>query len=308
MTEPKTAAMFGSKPGNGRVLLVEDDPGICEEMRTALETAGFDVLEADTEARAIDVVKEGENPLLLDVVITDVDKKLGVGSLNYFKSQFPHIPLIALTGMVDDQASASSAIRIGIVGAGKGGRALLDVLLHLPDAQVVGITDKDPGATGLQFAQEFEIPVVVEPMNLIRNENVDLLIDVTGDPAMEARIAGNKHERVEVLGGAASKLLWLLIQRERDMQSYVLRSEKLAGLIRDGVKDFLMKPIGKDRLVKAVSSAVAQHELSRLQEVPAIMSPGLAPWLQDCLDGMAGREGVGLAVDDNRKRGRATRA
>ena len=264
MTEPKTAAMFGSKPGNGRVLLIEDDPGICEEMRTTLETAGFDVLEADTEDRAIDVAKEGENPLLLDVVITDIDKKLGVGSLNYFKSQFPHIPLIALTGMVDDQASGSSAIRIGVVGAGKGGRALLDVFLHLPDAQVVGITDKDPEATGLQFAREFEIPVVPEPMNLIRNEHVDLLIDVTGDPAMEARITGNKHERVEVLGGAASKLLWLLIQRERDMQSYVLRSEKLAGMLRDGVKDFLMKPIGKDRLVKAVASAVEQHELSRL--------------------------------------------
>ncbi len=264
MTEPKTAAMFGSKPGNGRVLLIEDDPGICDELRTTLEAAGFDVLEADTEERAIDVVKEGENPLLLDVVITDIDKKLGVGSLNYFKSQFPHIPLIALTGMLDPKASGSSAIRIGVVGAGKGGRALLDVFLHLPDAQVVGITDKDPGAAGLSFAQEFEIPVVAEPMNLIRNEDVDLLIDVTGDPAMEARIAGNKHERTQVLSGAASKLLWLLVQREREIQSYVFRSEKLAGMIRDGVKDFLMKPIGKDRLVRAVSSAVEQHELSRL--------------------------------------------
>lgn len=264
MTEPKTAAMFGSKPGNGRVLLIEDDPGICEEMRTTLETAGFDVLEADTEDRAIDVVKEGENPLLLDVVITDIDKQLGVGSLNYFKSQFPHIPLIALTGMIDQEASGSSVIRIGVVGAGKGGRALLDVFLHLPDAQVVGITDKDPEATGLQFAREFEIPVVPDPMDLIGRDDVDLIIDVTGDPAMAALIAGNKHERTEVLGGAASKLLWLLIQRERDMQSYMLRSEKLAGMLRDGVKDFLMKPIGKDRLVNAVASAVEQHELSRL--------------------------------------------
>ena len=101
-------------------------------------------------------------------------------------------------------------------------------------------------------------------MNLISRDDLDLIIDVTGDPAMEALIAENKHERVEVLGGAASKLLWLLIQRERDMQSYVLRSEKLAGMIRDGVKDFLIKPLRKDRLVKAVSSAVEQRELNRL--------------------------------------------
>ena len=122
MTEPKTAAMFGSnKSGYGRVLLVEDDPGICEEMRATLETAGFEVLEADTEDRAIGVANEGENPLLLDVVVTDIDKNLGVGSLNYFKSQFPHISLIALTGVLEQKGSGSSAIRIGIVGAGKGG-------------------------------------------------------------------------------------------------------------------------------------------------------------------------------------------
>ena len=264
MTEPKTAAMFASKPGNGRVLLIEDDPGICEEMRTTLETAGFDVLEAATEDRAINMSKEDENPLLLDAVITDIDKKLGIGSLNYFKSHFPHVPLIALTGMIDQKASGASVIRIGVVGAGKGGRALLDVFLHLPDAQLVGITDKDLGATGLQFAQEFEIPVVPDPMDLIGRDDLDLIIDVTGDPAMEALIAENKHERTQVLGGAASKLLWLLIQREREMQSYMLRSEKLAGMLRDGVKDFLMKPIGKDRLVKAVASAVQQHELCHL--------------------------------------------
>ena len=264
MKEPKTAAMFGSRPGNGLVLLVEDDSAICQEMRTTLEGAGFDVLEADTEDRAIDVVKGDENPLLLDAVITDIDKKLGVGALNYFKSQFPHIPLVALTGLIEHKGSDASGIRVGIVGAGKGGRALLDVFLHLPDAQVVGITDENPGAPALSFAQEFEIPVVPDPMSLIRNENVDLLIDVTGDPSMEALIAENKHDRVEVLGGVASRLLWLLIQHERDVQSQMLRSRKLAGLIRDGVKDFVMKPIKKDRLVKVVSLAVDQHELSHL--------------------------------------------
>ena len=48
------------------------------------------------------------------------------------------------------------------------------------------------------------------------------------------------------------------------MQSQLLQSEKLAGMIRDGVKDFLIKPLRKDRLVKAVSSAVEQRELNRL--------------------------------------------
>ncbi len=264
MTESQTAAMFGSKSGYGRVLLVEDEPVLCKEMRATLEAAGFDVLEADTEDRAIRVANEGENPLLLDVVITDIDKNLGLASMNYFKAQFPHISLIALTGVLEQRGADPSEIQIGVVGAGKGGRALLDVLLHLPAARVVGITDKDPAAPGLQLAQEFRIPAVPDPVSLIRRDDLDLIINVTGDPAMEALIAKHKQQRTEVLGGAASKLLWLLIQREREMQSQLLRSEKLAGMIRDGVKDFLMKPIGKDRLVTAVSSAVDQRELNRL--------------------------------------------
>ena len=264
MTEPKTAAMFGSTPGYGRVLLVEDDPDICHEMRTTLETAGFDVLEAETQDQAVRVANEGENPLLLDAVITDIDKNVGMDSLNYFKTQFPHVPLIALTGLLEQQDSGSSAIRMAIVGAGKGGQALLDVFLHLPAAQVVGMTDKDPAAPGLELAQKFNVPVVHDAMSLVRRDDVELIIDVTGDPSMEGLIAENKRERTEVLGGAASKLLWLLIQRERDMQSRLLRSEKLAGMIRDGVKDFLVKPLWKDRLVKTVSSAVEQRELNRL--------------------------------------------
>ena len=260
MTEPKT---LGFKPRNGRVLLIEDDPGLCKEMRATLEIAGFDVLEADTEGRAIDVAKEGENPLLLDVVITDIDKNFGVGSLNHFKAQFPSIPLIALMGILRQKVSAPSTIRIGIMGAGNGGRVLLDMFLQFPDVQVVGITDKDPRAPGLQLAQEFQIPVVPDPMHLISRDDLDLVIDVTGDPSMKALIAENKHERIEVLGGAASKLLWLLIQREREMQSELLRSEKLAEMMRDGVKDFLMQPIGQDRLVKAVLSAVDQHKLNQ---------------------------------------------
>ena len=264
MTEPKTAAMFGSKPGCGRVLLVEDEPALCEAMRTTLETSGFDVLEAGTEDQAVDVANAGENPLLLDVVIADIDKKLGVDSMNYFKTQFPRVSLVALTGMSEATGAGQPDIRIAIVGAGTGGKALLDVLHHLPTVQVVGIMDKDPDAAGLRVAQDFGIPVVPDVLSLISRDDLDLIIDVTGDPSMEAVLAADKHERTEMLGGAASKLLWLLIQREREMQSQLLRSEKLADMIRDGVKDFVMKPFGKDRLINAVSFAVEQRELNRL--------------------------------------------
>jgi len=44
------------------------------------------------------------------------------------------------------------ATRIAIIGAGKGGTAILDLLHQIPDVEIIGIADKDPTAPGLRWA------------------------------------------------------------------------------------------------------------------------------------------------------------
>lgn len=115
MSEPKTAGMFGGQSSNGLVLVVDDEPDVRKVVRMTLEKAGYSVLEAEDGEKAIQRIKEDENPLLLDVIITDIrmPKINGVEAISYFQKEWPTVPLIVLTGF-PDLDMATSMIKGGI--------------------------------------------------------------------------------------------------------------------------------------------------------------------------------------------------
>ena len=123
-----------------------------------------------------------------------------------------------------------SPTKVAIVGAGKGGIALLELLHQIPDVDIVGITDKDPAAPGLQRARDLSIQVTDQVPDLIGNHGVNLILDVTGDPHMQETILSHKEPGAEVLNGSTAKLLWNLIQHESKLETELFHAEKLAGL------------------------------------------------------------------------------
>ncbi|MBA3614170.1 MAG: response regulator [Nitrospirales bacterium] len=111
-----TAAMFGGHKTNGLVLVVDDEPDVRKVVRMTLEKAGYDVIEAEDGEKAIQEVQSGENPLMLDVIISDIrmPKINGVEAINYFQQQYPRVPLIVLTGF-PDMEMATGFLKQGIV-------------------------------------------------------------------------------------------------------------------------------------------------------------------------------------------------
>ncbi|MEX2490450.1 MAG: response regulator [Nitrospirales bacterium] len=111
-----TAAMFGGHATKGRVLIVDDEPDVRKVVKMTLNKAGYDVIEAEDGEKAIAAIQEGENPLLLDVIISDIrmPKVNGVEAINYFQQQWPTVPLIVLTGF-PDMEMATGFIKKGIV-------------------------------------------------------------------------------------------------------------------------------------------------------------------------------------------------
>jgi len=120
--------------------------------------------------------------------------------------------------------------KVAILGAGRGGTALLDLLHQIRTIEIVGIADRDPRAAGLQRARELHIPVLPNPADLITHQNVHLIMDVTGDPVMEQTLRDRVNPNVEVLSGPASRILWELVQHEACLQAELLHAEKLAGI------------------------------------------------------------------------------
>lgn len=124
----------------------------------------------------------------------------------------------------------SDHTKVAILGAGRGGRALLDLLHQIPSIEIVGIADRDPAAPGLQRAQELRVPVTTDVTALIDTQGISLIMDVTGDPAMETYLRAHQPPHTDILSGSASRLLWELVQHESKLEAELLQAEKLAGI------------------------------------------------------------------------------
>ena len=264
MSRPKSASMFGSTgPTKGCVLLVEDESMTRHGIRETLEKDGYAVIEAEDAQEGMTIINAGENPLVVDTVITDIDMGKGMDAVAYFKKHYPSVSLIALTGLPARPKDTPQRTRIAILGAGKGGSALLEMFSHLPDVEIVGIADKSPTAPGLHRARDLGIPVVDDVVSLIAREDTHLILDVTGDSTMERLVADRKSPAAEVLGGTAAKLLWTLVLHASQMEKQLQQSEKVVAMVKDGTTDVLAKPVARVKLLDTVDAAMMKRGMLR---------------------------------------------
>lgn len=108
-------------------------------------------------------------------------------------------------------ASVSAATSVAIIGAGRGGTALIEIFANDPLVQIVGVAEVNPGAPGLELATQLKIPVTHDYQQLLTMERVDLIIDVSGDPDVWQFLQDFHRMGVTVIGGASAKFMWELI-------------------------------------------------------------------------------------------------
>jgi signal transduction histidine kinase len=144
----------------------------------------------------------------------------------------PSIPRSHDVQPVTDRTVAAklAPTKVAILGGGRGGTALLDLLHLIPSIEIVAISDRDPAAPGLLRARNLHIAVTDRIEDLVGNHGVNLIMDVTGDPAMERFIQLHKQPDTQVLSGSAARLLWELVSHEANLQAELFHAEKLAGI------------------------------------------------------------------------------
>jgi hypothetical protein len=102
--------------------------------------------------------------------------------------------------------------RIVIVGAGRGGTALLELFAGDPSVRLLGMVDINERAPGMERARALGIPTATDYKEFLRDSAVDLIVDVTGNPEVSRTLWQLKPESAEVMGGTTAKFLWGLIE------------------------------------------------------------------------------------------------
>lgn len=85
-----------------KILVVDDEEEVRKTIRLQLKDTGLEVVEAEDGKKAIEVL-DAENVTLVDAILCDVrmPNVNGVEAIAYFRREYPHIPVIVLTGYPD---------------------------------------------------------------------------------------------------------------------------------------------------------------------------------------------------------------
>jgi len=108
-------------------------------------------------------------------------------------------------------------LRIAIVGAGKAGSALLDILCKSKEVDVVGIADINSDAMGLEIAGKRGI-YTADNLPALRDRSPQIVFNATGINELGDSIRENFSYPVEVMGGDATHVLWNIVNEYRRSQ------------------------------------------------------------------------------------------
>ena len=116
-----------------------------------------------------------------------------------------------------------SVAHVAIIGAGRGGTALLEIFHNNPLVRIIGVADIDANAPGLSLARRLKIPTRGDYHRLLALPKLDTVVDVTGSPAVAQELARFRRPGVVVIEGASAKFMWQLIEARIKSQAAVER-------------------------------------------------------------------------------------
>lgn len=128
------------------------------------------------------------------------------------------------------KAKDDSGAVIALVGAGKGGLALLKVLLRIPVVKVKYVCDIDPYQVGVLFAKNHGIKCITNYEKIVSDSKIDLIFEATGDPSVFKDISERKPAGTSLIGADGAKIIFHFLDAyndvNKDLNEYKVNLEK----------------------------------------------------------------------------------
>ena len=104
---------------------------------------------------------------------------------------------------------------IAVVGAGKGGTAILETLLRMPEVEIRHVCDINPDSPGMKLARRRGIACHTDLRAVCRDGRLDLIFEATGFREVYEKIVAAKRAHTRVIGSKDAKIIYHLLDQQR---------------------------------------------------------------------------------------------
>ena len=121
---------------------------------------------------------------------------------------------------------------IALVGAGKGGKALLEDFVKIPGVLVKYVCDIDPASEGVVFAEKAGLSVCSweDIDKILTDTDLDLILEVTGKADVFEELSRRKDPSINLVGADTTKIIFHFLESQQkvtnELEGYKERLEE----------------------------------------------------------------------------------
>ncbi len=108
-------------------------------------------------------------------------------------------------------------IKVGIIGAGKGGSSIYKTLRNIEHVELAMVCDISEKAPGMELARHDKIATCTSIEELCRLSDLDVIIEATGLTEVQSYIEHNKHSLTSVMEAEGANLMMHLIEEKEKL-------------------------------------------------------------------------------------------
>lgn len=128
-------------------------------------------------------------------------------------------------------------VKVAIVGGGLDGHSIYGMLKEIKEVEIVGVSDVEPKAPGIVAAEKEGIFVTRDFCDLLKLQDLDVIIETTGLPEVRDMIQQNKNNKTAVMEAKAANLIITILREKKEELLEIKRVKSQLSAILDSVQE-----------------------------------------------------------------------